>query len=300
MPDTGFSPTDWGVLFAYFILLAVTGILFAKRQSSTDDYFRASGKIPVWAAAISFMATSLSAATFIGGPQQAYRGDLTYLSSNIGSIIAILIVAFFFVPAFYRYKVTTVYGLLEKRFGPHANMAASAAFMIGRVFASGARLYIAALPASLILFGDLEVGHQLISVLTLTLVGIVYTLAGGIRSVIFTDVIQTIVFVGAALAAVIVLLNRIPLDGVGIISALQNPGIDQASKLTIFKLGSGFSPKDSYTIFTAIFGFSLLNLGAYGTGVCQASCRLFLKRFLSFTAKSPHEFRRVIEAHSHP
>lgn len=266
MPQTGFQLADWIILLGYFVLLAVTGVLFSRRQASTDDYFRAGGNIPMLAAAISLLATSLSAATFIGGPQQAYRGDLTYLSANIGGIIAILIVAFFFIPVFYRSKVATVYGYIGERFGAPARYATSGAFMLGRVFASGARLYIAALPASLIVFGDISPRHQLIAISVLVVVGIIYTLAGGIRSVIWTDVIQTVVFVSAAGIGLILLLDKIPLSLPEIIGALREPGEGAASKLTMFKFGlDGFGPAESYTFLTAIFGFTLLNLGAYGT-----------------------------------
>ena len=262
MPEktlSGFTGLDWLVLALYFLMLLVTGILINRRQQSTDDYFRASGRIPMLAAAISFLATALSAATFIGAPQQSYRSDLTYLSSNIGSVIAIFVVALFFIPVFYRHKVATVYGLLDRRFGAPATLASSGAFLIGRVFASGARLYIAALPASLIVFGD-------IAIAIMTLVGISYTLAGGIRAVIWTDVVQTVIFVGAALVAVIVLFNRIPVGLPEIVEALRHPAEGAASKLTLFKSGlDGFGPKNNYTILTAIFGFTLLSLGAYGT-----------------------------------
>ena len=262
----GFATLDWAILAGYFLIIVVTGVIFTKRQRSTDDYFLANRSIPMFAAAISFLATSLSAATFVGGPQQSYSGDLTYLSSNIGSIIAIIIVAVFFIPALYKQRVATVYGLLENRFGRPSSLSASGAFMIGRVFASGARLYIAALPASLILYGDIAIRHQLVAIALLTVVGIAYTYVGGIRTVIWTDVIQAVIFIGAALIAVVILYNRIPLDFSGIIEALRNPGDGAASKLTLFKLGTeGFSPKHSFTLFTAIFGFSLLSLGAYGT-----------------------------------
>ena len=269
MTETGlrhFSSLDWLVLAGYFLLLIITGILFSRRQYSTEDYFLARGRIPLWAAGISFMATALSAATFIGAPQQSYESDLTYLSSNIGSILAILTVALFFIPAFYRLRVSTVYGLLDIRFGKPASLAASGAFMIGKVFSSGARLYIAALPASLILFGDILPRHQVVAITTLTLVGIFYTLVGGIRSVIWTDVIQSVVFVGAALATMILLLDKIPLNIREMHEVLQDPGVGQTSKMTFLKLGfEGFGPRHSYTFLTALFGFSLLSLGAYGT-----------------------------------
>ncbi len=219
----------------------------------------------MWAAGISFLATSLSAATFIGGPQQAFNGDLTYLLSVVGSIIAVIVVALFFVPRFYRHHVTTVYGLLGKSLGTPAMLSASASFLLGRVFASGARIYIAALPASLIIFGDIEIGHQLAAITVLTMVGIVYTLVGGIKSVIWTDCIQMVIFVGAAIAAALLLLTKIPVTFPEILGALEFPVDGSSSKLQFFKFGvDGIGSRETYTLLTAIFGFSLLNLGAYG------------------------------------
>ncbi len=291
----GFHAIDWLALLGYFIVLVITGVLFTKRQQSTDDYFRASGGIPVLAAGISFLATSLSAATFVGGPQQSYAGNLTYLSSNIGSIIAILIVAIFFVPAFYKNNVSSIYSLLRERFGETSTIAASSAFMIGRVFASGARLYIAALPASLILFGDIAIRHQLFAIAALTIVGIVYTYSGGIRTVIWTDVIQTCIFVGAAIVVIYMLFKAIPLNLSEIIWILQHPDKmpnnmpsalesiiyyknNAPSKLSTVPLGlDGIGPKHTYTLLTSIFGFSLLSLGAYGTDQDMAQRLLTLK-----------------------
>lgn len=220
----------------------------------------------MWAAGISFLATALSAATFIGAPQQAYNGDLTYMSSTIGSIIAVLIVSIYFVPAFYKHRVATVYALLGSHFGETATFAASGAFMIGRVFSDGVRVYIAALPASLIVFGDISPGHQLIAIAALTIVGILYTLIGGIKSVIWTDCIQTAIFVGAIFTALCILFNKIPATFPEIMHTLGSPGAGQPSKLNFLKLGlDGIGTEHTYTLLTAIFGFSLLNLGAYGT-----------------------------------
>ena len=246
--------------------MIVSGIYLTRRQSSADDYFRAGRTIPAWAVSISFLATTLSAATFIGGPQQSYRGDLTYLSSNIGSILAIVIVAIFFIPLYYKLNVDTVYGLLRVRFGTPASLAASLAFLVGRLFASGARLYIAALPASFIVYGDISLEHQIISISVLTLIGIFYTYAGGIRTVIWTDVIQVLIFVSAALIGMAILIDKIPISVPEVITALQDSDVNGQSKLTVLKFGIfNFDPKSSYTLLTAIFGFSLLSLGAYGT-----------------------------------
>ena len=215
-----------------------------------------------------------------GGPEQAFRGNLPYLSSNIGAMLAAVFVAWVMIPVFYRQRVATVYELLEFRFGRTARRAASAMFLIGRVFASGVRIFIAALPASLIVYGDLAPGHLATAIAALSVAGIVYTLAGGVRSVIWGDVIQTVVFLGAAVAAAILLFQRIPLSSGEILSTLAStlaptpaqPGTGEGSKLVAPVMGLdwnmphlGFDPSVPYTLLTAFTGMALLNIGAYGT-----------------------------------
>jgi len=271
-----FGGLDWVVLGGYFAVLAVTGWwLSLKKQQGTDDYFLAGHGMPTWAVAFSVVATALSAATFIGAPEASYNGDLTYLSSNIGVVVAVVIVAVLFIPAFYRHRVTTVYELLEDRIGPRAKLAASWMFMVGRVFASGSRIFIAAIPAALILFGpDAGALHLVCAIAALTVVGVAYTLVGGIRSVIWSDVIQLFVFVGAAIAAMFVLLDRIPI-GVGeMVHVLSNPVPDDpeaASKLTVLKVGvdeaqpMGIDWSSDFTLITALTGLVVLNVAAYAT-----------------------------------
>jgi len=267
---SSFALADWLVLAAYGMVLVITGVWVSRRRKSenTTDYFLGGRRMPVWAVTISFVATTLSAATFIGGPEQAFRGDLTYLITNVGNILAAIVVAFIFIPVFYRRNVTTVYELLEHRAGPIGKLAASCMFMVGRVFASGARLYIAAVAASLIGFDGLEPAHLVIAILVFTIIGIVYTLIGGVASVIWTDVTQFFIFVGAAGIAAIVLFNRIPLDASGVIDVLQNPDpadSDAASKLTLIQTGlTKETINHPYTLLSTVFGFTLFLIAAYG------------------------------------
>ena len=267
--NPAFTPVDWLVLSGYFAILIATGVWFSRKSlQNADDYFLGGRKMPTWAVAISILATSLSAATFVGGPQQAYTGDLTYLSSNIGGIIAACIVAAVFIPAFYKRRVSTVYQLLDHRFGPRAKQVASWSYMLGRIMASGARIYIGALPMALILFegtqGSTAIWHVVVAIWVMTLVGIAYTLIGGISSVIWTDVIQTFVFLGAALAAIALLLHKIPADPGTILDALRTAQTPTGeNKLTLISLST--NPAAGYTIFTAVIGFTLLGIASYGT-----------------------------------
>ena len=259
------------MLGVYFVLLIGSGAWFSRRKvTDTKDYFLANRSMPVWAVAISVLATAQSAATFTGVPQSAYAGNLTYLAANIGGIIAAIILAVVFIPAYYRLNVNTPYELLEARFGPGARTAASWAYLIGRVFASGARVFVGSLPACLAIFGDIEPTHMIIVIWAFILFGIAYTFMGGVSSAIWTDVIQVGVYLGAAAATIAVLLNRIPVPLTDIISALGNPPTG-GSKLLVIDPGVSltgpnlvFNPGKEFTLLTVTTGFVLLTLASHG------------------------------------
>jgi SSS family transporter len=270
--DTGatsdFALADWGVLGAYFVLLAVTGWWFSRRETKdTSDYFLGGRKMPAWAVAVSIVATSMSAASFIGVPQAGFTGDLTYLSTNVGMVLAAVIVAFVFIPAFYRHRVQSIYEVLDHRFGRAAVRAASATYMVGRVMASGVRVYIGAIPASIILFGrdGMDPTNLVIAIGVLTAVGICYTLVGGIASVIWTDVIQMGVLLGAAALAIGLIAWQLPFGFGESIAALRTPGDGVPSKLLLFDTRmDGPWWERPFTLPAVILGFTLMGIASYG------------------------------------
>jgi SSS family transporter len=257
-----FDAADWAVLLGYFALLALSGWWFARRENKdTDDYFLGGRRMPPWAVAVSIVATSLSAASFVGVPADGYGGSLTYLFTNVGMVLAALVVAFVFVPAFYARRVSSVYGLLETTCGPRASRAASLTFLVGRLLASGARVYVAAIPLAMILFGvegGAEPANLLLAVGVLGVVGILYTLVGGIAAVIWTDVLQFAVFVVAAAAAVGLVVSWIDVPLGEVASAYESAG-----KLALVSLDT--DPRTSFTLWTSLVGFTLLGIGSYGT-----------------------------------
>lgn len=263
---------DWLVLGVYLALLIVAGVILTRRKPTTsEDYFLASRQMPAWAVAISLLATIQSAATFVGVPELAYHGDLRYLIAKIGVILAALVLVFAFLPAFYRLNVGTPYELLESRFGRSARTASAWAYLGGRVLATGARIFIGAVPFSIAVFGDASASHLAIVIVAFMLFGVLFTLVGGVRAVIWTDVLQVAVYLGAAAAILIALWLKIPASTGEVLDALRHPPAGD-SKLTILHWGLdfskphwGFDPSAEFTLLTAVVGLTLLNLGALGT-----------------------------------
>ena len=260
-----FSNLDWVIFISYFVVMGATGWYFSRRTvANTQDYFLGGNSMPIWLVAISVLATAQSAATFLGGPDQGYRSDLTYLATNIGTILAAVFVAKVMIPRFYAMKVTTVYELLETRFGDVTKKRAGAMYLFGRVFASGARLYMAAIAVSMIVFQDIAANHVILSVLILTSIGLLYSLVGGIRSVIYSDAIQCAVYVAAAIAVIYFLMSSISADYSDVVHALQNPVDGGKSKLTLFDFSLDFTSSGVFSVWASVTGFFLLSIASFG------------------------------------
>jgi SSS family transporter len=211
--------------------------------------------MPMFAVAISVLATSQSAATFLGGPEYSFGKDLTFLGFYISALLAVIFVAKVLVPRFYAINAITVYEYLEHRYSERSKRYAGVMFLVGRLFASGARLYIGALAISMILFSDILASHVGLSIIILMIGALGYTYFGGVKSVIFSDIIQAITYIGAGLAVLIYLYYALNTDFSTIISTLQS---EHKLKLIDFSFSGGF------TIWTLLTGWFLLNIAAYG------------------------------------
>lgn len=257
--NLGLSGLDWLVLALYFAVLIGTGVYFARKSpKDAREYFLAERSMPAWAVALSLVATMQSAATFIGVPEQSYLRNLTYLGASVAPMIAAVIAARVFFPRYYAANVASPYEFLEARFGPGARTATSWTYLCGRLLASGARTYIGALPLSLAIFGDASLPHVCIAIVAIMIVATLYTFVGGIRSVIWTDVLQVCVYMGAAVVALIVLWLAIPASTGQIVGALR-----ESDKLVV--IDTSTSPTAGFSIWSVLTGLVLLNLAAVAT-----------------------------------
>jgi solute:Na+ symporter, SSS family len=260
-----FGAADWAVVAAYWLAMIYIGVIAARKDQNTEEYFLGGRSLPTWALAMSIVVTSLSAATFLGAPDSAYLGDISYLILNLGGFIAVFVVAILFVPRLYRAGTVTIYGYLDQRFGPGARIAVSSTFLFGRMLASGARLFMAGIPLCLLMFGakDPARWQLILAICLIGLIGTFYTTAGGIRAIVWIDVVQFFLVVGAVLVSIGLLLHKIPASVPQIAHALAQPGSGPAgSKLHLVDLST--DPARPYTLWAALFGALFLSMATYG------------------------------------
>jgi solute:Na+ symporter, SSS family len=244
---------DLTIVISAVFLLFVISYVFGRKEKNTNDFFLGERKIPSIVACLSFVATEVSALTIIGVPATAYSENWEYLQFFVGSAAARILVAFLFIPVFYKYNCTSIYEFLRHRFGAQTQYAGSIFFFITRLTASGVRLYAACLGIGIIL------GWSLIQTLIIfTVVSIIFIAFGGIKAVVWAGAYQTIVFFSAGIALLIYLYLHI--EG-GLSATWQIAG--DAGRLNVFKFGLNFNDPTTFWAGTANAFF--IGLAVFGT-----------------------------------
>ncbi|MEO5590016.1 MAG: hypothetical protein ABIS03_10555, partial [Gemmatimonadaceae bacterium] len=203
-----FTALDFFVLIAYLAGTTALGVWLGRDQKTAKDYFVAGHKIPWWAILFSVVATETSALTFISIPGLAYTTNLGFLQIAAGYLIGRMVVAYTLLPRYYEGELVTAYALLERRFGSSTRRFASIVFMFTRAFGDSVRVFATAIPVALIIGPTIPQQYVTpVSILLLGILTLIYTYHGGMRAVVWTDVVQTGVYVLGG-AAAIVLLGR--------------------------------------------------------------------------------------------
>jgi SSS family solute:Na+ symporter len=214
------------------------GVLFGRRQRTTEDYFLGRRRIPWVVVAASLFATELSALTVISVPAKGFDSDFWYLQYFFGSALARVAIAFIFLPAFYGRRVTTVYEYLGLRFGPWTRAGGALLFFLSRVLGSGVRLLAASIALQMV------TGWDLLTVLALAaLMAMAYVCFGGIKAVVWTDAFQATVFIGGAVAMIAFLVGQIPGGWNAAWEAANNAG-----KLKLFHFGVSLNNDTSFIV----------------------------------------------------
>jgi SSS family solute:Na+ symporter len=288
---------DGVIIVFYFVVITAIGLYMGRRENSLNDFALGGRRVPWWAVMASIIAAETSAATFLGAPGEGYtKKSFAYVQLVLGLIIGRVIVGHVFLKPYFTYKVYTVYDYLGVRFGPRTKGYVSALFLFMRTLASGTRLFIPSLVMVLayrmfVAGGRVDfsqqavttVGPYLTAIIVLTIVTCLYTAVGGIKAVIWTDVIQACLMFGGALIAIGALLNHVGGFGEVLRAVPQLTTHEgyflhgfEASVVAQWQAGHHLAAMgvwdyvklilaSDYTLFSALVGATLGNMAAFGT-----------------------------------
>ena len=270
---------DGLIVFLYFAIIIAIGLYKGRGSKDLESFAVGNRNIPWWAVLASILAAEISAATFLGAPGEGYeKRNFTYAQLALGTILARVIIAYVFIKPYYDFRVVSIYEYLLLRFGVRTKDTASAIFLITRALASGTRLYVAAIVFvmgyEMITGETLTVWQQvwvyILALTVITALTALYTALGGIKAVVWTDVIQACIMFGSLGFAIWSLLRTIPGGWQAVTATLDQPGDWQF-------FSSGLEPERSfwdnvrgileseYTIWAALIGSTFTTLATHGT-----------------------------------
>ena len=254
---------DIAIIVAYLLAVLLAGFWFGRKQKSTTQYFLAGQSVPWWAISASIVATETSTVTFISVPGIAYArgGDFTFLQIVLGYCVARVIISIFFMPAYFRQELVTVYELLEARFGSKVKGIAASLFVVMRTIADGVRLLLTAIVLGAVFKSIGWVGTDTAisgSVIGIGLVMIVFTLFGGIEAIVWVEVVQLLIYIGGAIAAAVILIQDIPGGLPAAISVAAANG-----KFRFFDFALDFTK--TYSFWAGVIGGTFLTMSTHGT-----------------------------------
>jgi SSS family solute:Na+ symporter len=258
---------DLAIVVAYLLGVTALGIQFRRKQQNAGDYFLGGRTAPWWALAFSIVATETSTLTIIGTPAIAYAGNLTFLQLVFGYLVGRVVIVILLLPGYFRGEFLTAYQLIEKRFGEKMRAVAASTFLITRAIAEGVRISAIALVVSVVLGTSEHLAVVVVIALT-----VLYTFEGGMKAVIWTDVVQLLIYLAGSAVTFFVLLHRIPGGWHEVLYAGA-----ASDKFYLFDFSFALAKK--YTFWSGVIGGTFLTMATHGTDQTIVQRLLAAKNF---------------------
>jgi SSS family transporter len=276
VPPAEIAAADVGVVVIYLIATVAIGLWVGRGQKDLADYLLGDRNLPWWAVLGSVVATETSTATVLSVPGWAFaaRGDMRGLQLVLGYSVGRMLVAYVLLPQYFRGRLFTSYDVLNRRFGGATKTTASLLFLLTRTAADGLRLYLAALVLAKFVGMPLPAAIGVMGVVT-----IVYTVFGGMRSVVWNDCMQLVVYLAGGVVALGVIIARVPGGWEGLVEFGRETG-----RLRVFDFS--LTLEDPFTFWAGLIGGAFLTLGTHGTD------QLTVQRLLS--SRSEKDARRAL------
>ena len=243
---------DLGILAVYLVGVVALGLWIGRNSGTVSDYVVGGRDRPWWLILFSIVATETSTVTFLSIPGFAYSRDMTWLQIPLGFLLGRFVVVFLLLPQYFTGSFYTAYDVLHKRFGGATQRAASALFITTRSLADGLRLFL-----SSIVLQEMTGIPLHWAVIVMGVATIVYTFFGGIRAVLVTDLVQFVIYIGGAVAALALIVGRLPGGWDQLISVAGAAG-----KLRVFDLS--FDLSQPYCLWAGLVGGLFITLGSHG------------------------------------
>jgi solute:Na+ symporter, SSS family len=259
----GLDKLDLAIIAVYLVGITLFGLRFRKKQRSLRDYFLAGRDVPWWAISLSIVAAETSTLTIISIPGLAYDTNLTFLQVVMGYAVGRVVISVVLLPHYFRGDLYTAYELIERRFGSGLRSLTAGLFLVTRAAAEGVRVYAVSIVVAIAL-GTGEVA----SIAIITALTLIYTFEGGLAAVIWTDVVQTVIYIGGTLVGVWTILHLVP-GGWGTIHSAAAA----AGKLRVFDFTPNFFLP--YTFWAGVIGGTAFTTASHGTD------QLFVQRLLA-------------------
>ncbi len=275
-----FNLLDLTVLLVYLVGTTALGMWIGRGQRTANEYFVAERAIPWWAVMFSIVASETSALTFISIPGLAYTGNLGFLQVVLGYIIGRIVVSYTLLPRYFQGQLVTAYALLETRFGLSTRRFTSIVFMFTRALADSVRVFATAIPVALIIGPALPRQYAMpTAIIVLGFLTILYTYRGGMKAVVWTELVQASIYVVGGISAIVLIGQSVTGGWSSIIEQASAAG-----KLRTIDWYTGFDRP--HTVFAGVIGGAFLAMASHGAD------QLIVQRLLS--SRSLREARRAL------
>lgn len=214
------------VVLAYLGFMVVLSVLCARRSRGNASFFRGSGKTPWYVVAIAMISTSISGVTFVSVPGMVAASGFGYLQMVAGFVLGYVVIAFVLLPLYYKLRLSSLYEYLGRRFGFWSYKSGAVLFLLSKLLGCGVRLYLTAIVLQLVLFGPLGVPFWLNVLLTIIVVW-AYTAKGGVGSIVWTDMLQTLVLLGTVVVTIVLIGKNMGLGFSGIVESIADSGMSR-------------------------------------------------------------------------
>jgi solute:Na+ symporter, SSS family len=258
----GLNTLDLGIIVFYLVGVTVFGLRFRSGRRTLKGYFLADNVVPWWAISLSIVAAETSTLTIISIPGLAFDKDFGFLQLAMGYVIGRVVVSFVLIPQYFRGELVTAYQLIERRFGHRLHTLTAGVFLATRAAAEGVRVFAISIVVRVALGGLLrsmsDFYRDLAAIAIVTTLTLIYTLKGGLKAAIWTDVMQQTVYVAGTLVAFFTILHLVP---GGWMTVHRVAG--QAGKFRVFNLSLDWTT--TYTLWSGLIGGTFFTTASHGT-----------------------------------